>query len=139
MSVGSLYVYIFPMTFSPTAVLAALPSELGLPHPELVGSRGRALHYGRTIPYHQDSDYDYAYFTDDKQQQDIIRRQLDKLIQDKKWIRHDRSGGFLTASSPDGNMDLSVYPTDKRKQILKAWELIESGMNKEDAWALVNS
>ena len=48
---------------------------------------------------------------------------------------HDRPGGFLTASG--NNTDLSVYPTSKRDDIHKAWELIEGGMSKDDAWEQV--
>ena len=118
---------------------AKLPKELsvlvGYPTPQLMGSRGRALHYGRPEP--EGRDHDYVYFTDDLNQQIKLRSILKALATRRKWKHHKRPGGFLTISAPDKTMDISVYPNQKRLDILKAWDLIEQGYTKDEAWALV--
>jgi len=99
---------------------------------ELVGSRGRARKYGRPEP--EDSDHDYVAFSDDADEQDKYLKLL-RQLGTSGYKLHDRPGGFLTASGD--NTDLSVYPTSKRDDIHKAWELIEGGMSKDEAWEQV--
>ena len=96
---------------------------------ELMGSRGRAIKYGRPEP--EGRDYDYVRFTDDQEEQEGLKELL-RSLQDHGYRIKDRPGGFMTATSPD--QDISVYPTAKRDQIHRAWELIESGMSKDEAW-----
>jgi hypothetical protein len=100
---------------------------------ELMGSRGRALMYGRPEP--EGRDYDYTVFTDDPVRQDQKKQQLQKLIA-LGFKQNDRPGGFLTATGL--NHDVSVHPVSKRQQILDAWELMEGGMPKDEAWALLD-
>lgn len=109
------------------------PANAFIAQAELMGSRGRALMYGRPEP--ADKDHDYIAFTDDPAQQANIRKQLETLIAQHGYTRKDRPGGFLTASG--NNMDLSYYPTAKRNAIHKAWALQEGGMSKDDAWSQV--
>jgi hypothetical protein len=100
---------------------------------ELMGSRGRALKYGRPEP--EGRDHDRVVFTDDAEDQQSLMQTLRELAVTKGYKQHERPGGFLTVSGD--NQDLSVYPTSKRDDIHKAWELIEGGMSKDDAWAQV--
>ena len=100
---------------------------------QLAGSRGRAHKYGRPEP--EGRDYDRLLLTDDPKEQEQYKRQLEQLIAGGGYTRRDRPGGFLTAASPDE--DISVYPTSKLDDIHKAWELIEGGMSKDEAWAQV--
>ena len=109
------------------------PLESILENAELVGSRGRARKYGRPEP--EGRDYDYAVFSDDSEEQDRYLKLLRQLGGAGYKLR-DRPGGFLTASG--NNTDLSIYPTSKRDSIHEAWELMEGGMSKEDAWEHVN-
>lgn len=99
---------------------------------ELMGSRGRARKYGRPEP--EDSDHDYVAFSDDADEQAKYLKLL-RQLGTSGYKLHDRPGGFLTASGD--NTDLSVYPTSKRDDIHKAWELIEGGMSKDEAWEQV--
>ena len=119
---------------------AELPKELttlsGYPPPQLMGSRGRALYYGRPEP--KGRDHDYVYFTDDSNEQTKLLHVLAELAKQRKWKQHKRSGGFLTISAPDKTMDISVYPNQKRLDILEAWHLIEQGYTKDEAWARVD-
>lgn len=105
-----------------------------LPHSQLMGSRGRAMKYGRPQP--EGRDYDYVAFTDDQQKQRELMRLLRNLAP-SGYRLIDRPGGFLTASS--NNMDLSVYPTAKQTDIYKAWELQENGLSKDEAWAQIDA
>ena len=114
-------------------LLPTHPANAFIAQAELMGSRGRALMYGRPEP--ADKDHDYIAFTDDPAQQANIRKQLETLIAQHGYTRKDRPGGFFTASG--NNMDLSYYPTAKRNAIHKAWALQEGGMSKDDAWAQV--
>lgn len=109
------------------------PLESILENAELVGSRGRARKYGRPEP--EGRDHDYAVFSDDSEEQDRYLKLLRQLGGAGYKLR-DRPGGFLTASG--NNTDLSIYPTSKRDSIHEAWELMEGGMSKEDAWEHVN-
>ena len=102
---------------------------------QLAGSRGRAHKYGRPEP--EGRDYDRLLLTDDPKEQEQYKRQLEQLIAGGGYTRRDRPDGFLTATSPDE--DISVYPTSKLDDIHKAWELIEGGMSKDEAWAALNS
>jgi len=113
---------------------AALAADLNTfkSQAQLMGSRGRAQHYGRPEP--ADRDYDYIAFTDDETKQQQLKTLLSGLANHGFKLK-DRPGGFLTASGQ--NMDLSVYPTSKQNDIYRAWALIESGMSKDDAWAQV--
>jgi len=117
---------------------SAVPPELVLltnlrEKSQLTGSRGRARKYGRPEP--EGRDYDRMLLTDDPKEQEQYKKQLEQLIAGGGYERRDRPGGFLTATSPDE--DFSVYPTSKLDDIHKAWELIEGGMSKDDAWAQV--
>ena len=105
------------------------PLKSILENAELVGSRGRARKYGQPEP--EGRDHDYAVFSDDSEEQDKYLKLLRQLGGAGYKLR-DRPGGFLTASG--NNTDLSIYPTSKRDSIHKAWELMEGGMSKEDAW-----
>lgn len=96
---------------------------------QLMGSRGRALKYGRPEP--EGRDYDYVVFTDDAKKQQQLMGLLRGLAEQGFRLK-DRPGGFLTASGQ--NMDLSVYPSAKQKDIYRAWELIEAGKSKDEAW-----
>jgi hypothetical protein len=100
-----------------------------------MGSRGRARAYGRPEPTGRD--YDYVVFSDDANRINAVKTILKRLITERGYKRHDRPGGFLTASG-DG-MDISIYPTSKRQDILKAWALMESGLSKDEAWAKVDA
>jgi len=100
---------------------------------ELMGSRGRALKYGRPEP--EGRDYDRFIFTDDPNDQQAIMEQMRSLAPLGYQMR-ERPGGMMTAASP--TQDFSVYPTAKRDQIHKAWELIEGGMTKDEAWDQIN-
>ena len=102
---------------------------------QLAGSRGRAHKYGRPEP--EGRDYDRLLLTDDPKEQEQYKRQLEQLIAGGGYTRRDRPDGFLTATSPDE--DISVYPTSKLDDIHKAWELIEGGMPKDEAWAALDS
>lgn len=102
---------------------------------QLMGSRGRALHYGRPEP--QDRDYDRVIFTDDTDEQARYKTLLEQVIAGGNYARRERPGGFLTATSPAE--DISVYPATKREQILRAWALQEAGMSKDDAWAQIEN
>lgn len=139
---------IYGLTHAPTGFKihmpkAAAPPELKKPQPldplksilenaELMGSRGRARKYGRPEP--EDRDHDYVVFSDDADEQAKYLKLL-RQLGTAGYKLHDRPGGFLTASG--NNTDLSVYPTSKRDDIHKAWELIEGGMSKDDAWEQV--
>jgi hypothetical protein len=103
-----------------------------LENAELMGSRGRARKYGRPEP--EDRDHDYVVFSDDADEQAKYSKLL-RQLGTAGYKLHDRPGGFLTASG--NNTDLSIYPTSKRDDIHKAWELIEGGMSKDDAWEQV--
>lgn len=103
---------------------------------ELMGSRGRALKYGRPEP--EDRDYDRVVFTDDVKDQQNLMQVLRTVAELQGFKQHERPGGFLTVSDPSGpGTDLSVYPTAKRDDIHKAWDLIEGGMSKDEAWDLI--
>ncbi len=91
-----------------------------LANAELTGSRGRARKYGRPEP--EGRDHDYVVFSDDADEQAKYLKLL-RQLGTAGYKLHDRPGGFLTASG--NNTDLSVYPTSKRDDIHKAWELIE--------------
>lgn len=97
---------------------------------ELMGSRGRALKYGRPEP--EGRDYDRVVFTDDAEDQQALMKNLREVAKIKGYKQHERPDGFLTISGD--NQDLSVYPTSKRDKIYNAWELIEGGMSKDEAW-----
>jgi 8-oxo-dGTP pyrophosphatase MutT (NUDIX family) len=97
---------------------------------ELMGSRGRALKYGRPEP--EGRDYDRVVFTDDAEDQQALMKNLREVAKVKGYKQHERPDGFLTVSGD--NQDLSVYPTSKRDKIYNAWELIEGGMSKDEAW-----
>jgi len=101
---------------------------------ELVGSRGRAAKYGRPEP--EGKDYDYTAFSDDP----IERKELwdyRKQLSKGDGFKHiDRGDQNATASSKDA--DYNLYSTAKRDRILKAWELQEQGIAKQDAWDVVN-
>ena len=105
-----------------------------LPRFELMGSRGRATMYGRPEP--EGSDYDYVAFTDNPQEQQALLQHVSRLVKLLGYKQHERPGGFFTISG--NNQDFSVYPTSKRDDIHKAWELQEGGASKDDAWAIVN-
>ena len=108
------------------------PLKSILENAELMGSRGRARKYGRPEP--EDRDHDYVVFSDDADEQAKYSKLL-RQLGTAGYKLHDRPGGFLTASG--NNTDLSIYPTSKRDDIHKAWELIEGGMSKDEAWAQV--
>ena len=102
---------------------------------ELMGSRGRALAYGRPEP--EDRDHDYIAFTDNAKKQEKLKMLLTALSKDHGYKLKQRDNGGLTASG--NNTDLSIYPKSKRKDIYKSWALQEDGMSKDDAWAKINS
>jgi hypothetical protein len=101
---------------------------------ELVGSRGRARHYGREEP--EGRDYDYAKFTDDPEESENFRALLERLIEEEGFQRKDWDDGSLTAF--DDTHDISLHPSSKKEKMMKVWELIEGGMDKNEAWDKVN-
>jgi len=101
---------------------------------ELVGSRGRSKYYNKPAPV--DSDYDYAMFQDDPKEFDKLKRKLLKLFEEYNYKLHQRSDGYTVSGN---NMDISLYPTNKKENILEAWKLQEQGMSKEEAWKKVNN
>jgi hypothetical protein len=120
--------------YRPAKMAAAdITSELQA-RSELMGSRGRARMYGRPEP--ADRDYDWVQFTDSPEEQKATIELLRKLA-DHGFSLKDRPGGYLTASSPAA--DYSVYPLSKRDDIMRAWELQEGGMSKDDAWAQIDA
>ena len=100
----------------------------------LMGSRGRATMYGRPEP--DGRDYDYIAFTDDSEQQSRLLQLLQRLNKENGYRLIPRENGFMTAQG--NNMDLSVYPAHRRNLILRAWELQEGGMSKDESWVQVN-
>ena len=88
------------------------------------------LKYGRPEP--EGRDYDRVVFTDDAEDQQALMENLREVAKIKGYKQHERPDGFLTVSGD--NQDLSVYPTSKRDKIYNAWELIEGGMSKDEAW-----
>lgn len=104
---------------------------------ELTGSRGRALHYGRPEP--EGRDYDYTIFEDDPDRRAAVRAKLQAFAETSPGFRYkprpDRDGGTATSEM----MDISVYDNAHRAQLMRAWELMEGGMSKDDAWAQVEN
>jgi len=109
------------------------PAQRFIDQAELMGSRGRARMYGREEPV--DSDYDYIVFTDNKDHQQALRDELVNLSNSHGYKLKERPDGFLTASG--NNSDLSFYPTAKKQDIYRSWELQENGVSKDDAWKQV--
>lgn len=100
----------------------------------LVGSRGRAVKYGRPEP---DRDYDRTVFSDDTTERAEVLALLKQLVKEDSDFRFiDRGAGNATAAS-DAE-DYNLYSTAKRDQIYKAWELQEQGLSKPEAWDIVN-
>lgn len=102
----------------------------------LVGSRGRALMYGRPEP--EGRDYDYVITEGNSARRRNIKKQLKKLVKsndDFKYLNRPHLDG-ATASS--GNIDISVYKPEHKARIHESWRLQEQGIPKAEAWDIVN-
>jgi hypothetical protein len=100
---------------------------------ELMGSRGRARHFGTPEP--EGSDYDWVIYTDgDQQPYAEAMRFISMFSPDFVTIRRPHG---MTLHNRKAKIDVSVYPTWRRALTHEAWALIQSGVGKDEAWAEV--
>ena len=102
-----------------------------LSHAVLMGSRGRARHYGRPDP--EDADWDWIIFTDDLSERAKWHWWMHQLAKYRGFKLRPRDDGTLTVSGC--GMDISTHPLWKIEWIEKVWKLQERGASKEQSYA----
>ncbi len=98
----------------------------------LTGSRGRARQYGRPEP--EGRDYDYMIFEDDAEKRAAIKKRLIEFAETSPGFhykdRPERDGGTATSDLTD----ISVYGGRQKERLQRAWQLLEEGKTKQEAW-----
>lgn len=98
---------------------------------ELTGSRGRARFYGRPEP---PGDWDFTIFTDDDAAAAMYARRLQFMATDIPGSSFIPRPDGCTLHVP-GVLDISVYPTIKRRVMRRAWAYLETtDITKDEAW-----
>jgi hypothetical protein len=113
------------------------PLRLLMSRAVLVGSRGRAKHYGRSEP--QGRDYDFVVLSHNTADHRRLVTLVENLCGSCAAFKLKRRLTGVTARSSRLSIDISIVPEREWSWILEFWRIQEEGGTKTQACVFIES